>query len=106
MSTHSMVGKPITKRGKVVGFNDVIEIPTNEIFKYNRRGYATLQPDDIAALDGAPASASTGNGDQELATMTVKQLRVIAEPLGVSGRKKADLVEAIETARDELAAAE
>ncbi len=106
MSTHIMVGKPIKKGGKITGFEDVREIPSNETFNYNRRGFATLQPADVAALKKAPASASADSGDENLGKMTVKELRVIAAPLGASGRLKAELVESIEQARAELAAAE
>ena len=103
-----MVGKPITKRGKVTGYEDVQEIPSNQTFNWNRRGYATLQPADVAALAGnSPAVKEPIVGsDEELGTLTVKELRVIAEPLGASGRLKAELIESIEQARAELAAAE
>ncbi len=106
MNHHSMVGKPITKNGKVVGHEDVQEIPTNQVFHWNRRGYATLQPDDIAALNGAPAASAADSGDEDLNKLTVKELRKIAAPLGATGRKKAELIESIEQARGELAAAE
>ena len=109
-----MVGKPITKGDKVVGYKDVREVPANEGFRYNRNGFVTLQPDAIAALPkkkaakpAAAKQATTNDGDSEdLNELTVKQLRVIAEPLGAQGRLKADLIASIEEARDELAAAE
>lgn len=106
------VGKPIKKGGKVVGYEDVREVPANEGFRYNRNGFATLQPDAIAALPKKkatkPAKTAAANDDdsEDLNELTVKQLRVIAEPLGAQGRLKADLIESIEQARDELAAAD
>ena len=108
MNHHIMVGKPIKKGNKVVGFEDVLEIPSNETFNYNRRGYARLQSADIAALKKTPAkpAAAKPNDSEDLNKLTVKQLRVIAEPLGAQGRLKADLIASIETARDELAAAD
>lgn len=108
-----MVGKPIKKGGKVVSYEDVREVPANEGFRYNRNGFTTLQPDAIAALPKkkapkpAAAKSASANGDdsEDLNELTVKQLRVIAEPLGAQGRLKADLIASIEEARDELAAA-
>lgn len=106
MSTHSTVGKPITKKGKVVGYKDVQEIPTNQLFNYNRSGYATLQPDDIKALKKQPrVKEPIVASDEDLATLTVKELRVIAEPLGASGRLKHELIESIEQLRADVAAA-
>ncbi len=107
-----MVGKPIKKGDKVVGYKDVREVPANEGFRYNRNGFATLQPDDIAALPkkkatkAAKPAAANDDDIEDLNELTVKQLRVIAEPLGASGRLKADLIESIEDARAELAAAD
>lgn len=107
-----MVGKPIKKGDKVVGYKDVREVPANEGFRYNRNGFTTLQPDEIAALPkkkpAKPAKPAAANGDdsEDLNDLTVKQLRVIAEPLGAPGRLKADLIESIEDARAELAAAQ
>lgn len=103
------VGKPITKGDKVVGYKDVREVPSNEGFRYNRNGFSTLDPAAIAALPKKkapkPKAAKTGNSE-DLNKLTVKQLRVIADALGVQGRLKADLIASIETARDEHAAAD
>ena len=108
-----MVGKPITKGDKIVGYKDVQEVPSNEGFRYNRNGFKTLDPAAIAALpkkkatkpDKKPAAANADDSE-DLNELTVKQLRVIAEPLGAQGRLKADLIASIEKARDEPAAAE
>jgi len=107
------VGKPITKGDKIVGFKDVREVPSNEGFRYNRNGFKTLDPAEIAALPKKKAPKTTAakspapkDDDEDLNELTVKQLRVIAEPLGASGCLKADLIESIEDARAELAAAE
>lgn len=105
------VGKPIKKGDKVVGYKDVREVPANEGFRYNRKGFATLDPAAIAALPkkkpaAAKPAAANGDDSEDLNDLTVKQLRVIAEPLGAQGRLKADLIGSIEEARDELAAAE
>ncbi len=112
------VGKPITKGDKVVGYKDVREVPSNEGFRYNRNGFSTLDPAAIAALPkkkaakpeaakkaAKPAAAKTDDSE-DLNELTVKQLRVIADALGVQGRLKADLIASIETARDEHAAAD
>ena len=111
---HSItVGKPIKKGDKVTGFDDVREVPSNEGFRYNRNGFKTLDPAEIAALPKKKAAKkaakkATANDDdsEDLNELTVKQLREIAEPLGASGRLKAELIESIEEARDELAAAD
>lgn len=113
MNQYITVGKPIKKGDKVVGYKDVREVPANEGFRYNRNGFATLQPDAIAALpkkkapkpEKAPKEAAANDDEEDLNEMTVKELRVIAEPLGASGRLKADLIASIEQTRDELAAA-
>lgn len=117
MKHYITVGKPIKKGDKVVGYKDVREVPANEGFRYNRNGFTTLQPDAIAALPkkkapkptvkdvtGSPG-ADGGIDGEDLNELTVKELRVIAEPLGAQGRLKADLIASIEEARDELAAA-
>lgn len=109
MKHYITVGKPIKKGDKVVGFKDVREVPANEGFRYNRNGFATLQPDAIAALPKKKAPAVKQpivGSDEDLNELTVKELRVIAEPLGAQGRLKADLIASIEEARDELAAAD
>ena len=110
MNQYITVGKPIKKGDKIVGYKDVREVPANEGFRYNRNGFATLQPDAIAALPKkkAPKPADAKTDDSEdLNELTVKQLWEIAEPLSIEGRKKkADLIAAIEEARDELAAAD
>lgn len=108
------IGKPIKKGDKITGFEDVREVPSNEGFRYNRNGFKTLDPAEIAALPKKKAakkktakkSAASDDVGEDLNKLTVKQLRVIAEPLGASGRLKAELIESIEAARDELAAAE
>ncbi len=107
------VGKPIKKGDKVVGYTDVREVPANEGFRYNRNGFATLQPDAIAALPKKKAAkkatkkaAANDDDSEDLNELTVKQLREIAEPLGASGRLKTELIDSIEAARDELAAAD
>ena len=45
-----MVGKPIKKGDKIVGYKDVTEIASNQAFGYNRNGFVTLQPADLDAL--------------------------------------------------------
>ena len=102
------VGKPIKKGDKVTGYKDVREVPSNEGFRYNRNGFTTLDPAAIAALPKKKApkpAAASDDGSEDLNKLTVKQLRVIAEPLGAQGRLKADLIVSIEEARAELAAA-
>ena len=44
------VGKPITKNDKIVGYEEIETIPSNQAFNYNRRGFATLQPGDLEAV--------------------------------------------------------
>ena len=103
------VGKPIKKGNKITGYEDVREVPSNEGFRYNRNGFTTLDPAAIAALPkkkAAKKAAATDEGSEDLNKLTVKQLRKIAEPLGASGRLKAELIESIDKARDELAPAD
>ncbi len=103
------VGKPIKKGDKVVGYKDVREVPANEGFRYNRNGFATLQPDAIAALpkNKAPkAAAAKKDDDQDLADYSFQELREIAKTYNVKGTSTAGLIEAIEEARAELAAAD
>ena len=67
-----MVGKPITKGDKVVGYKDVREVPSNEGFRYNRNGFSTLDPAAIAALPKKkapkPAVAKTDDSVQKKAS--------------------------------------
>ena len=105
------VGKPITKGDKIVRFEDVREVPSNEGFRYNRSGFKTLDPAEIAALPkkkvaaAKKKAAANDDASEDLNKLTVKQLREIAEPLGASGRLKADLIASIEQAQAELALA-
>lgn len=95
------VGKPITKKGKIVGFEDVQTIASNKAFGYNRHGYKTLQPDDLKLVKKEPEKSDDDPDD--LSKKTVKELKVIAEELGVGGKTKAVLIEAIAEAQAALA---
>ena len=114
---HSItVGKPIKKGDKITGYEDVREVPSNEGFRYNRNGFAPLDPAAIAALPKQKAAkpkqkatklaAAKHDDSEDLNELTVKELREIADELGVTGRLKAEVVAAIEEARDQLAAAD
>ena len=52
------VGKPIIKNDKVVAYEEVTEISSNQAFNYNRRGFVTLQPGDLKAVKQAPKAAA------------------------------------------------
>ena len=102
------VGKPIKKGDKVVKYEDVRVVPSNEGFRYNRNGYDTLDPAAIAALPKKKAAKKApekvpenDDNGEDLNELTVKELREIADELGVTGRLKADLVDAIEQARED-----
>lgn len=98
MNKTVQVGIPITKNDKIIGFEDVQTIASNKAFGYNRSGYKTLQPDDLELVK---KTAEEDDGDIE--KKTVKQLKVIANELGVSGKTKAELIDAILEAQDAAA---
>lgn len=102
MKHYITVGKPIRKGDKITGHTEVQEVPANEGFRWMRRGFKVI-PETAAKKateKKAPAAKETsaGNG-QDLDALTVKELRVVASDLGVSGRLKSDLIDAIEQAR-------
>lgn len=96
------IGKPIEDDdGNVVSYEEVKQIPTNEIHKHRRAGFHCVPEDfDLPELENA-------DDDRDLDDLSVKELKAIAGDLGlpVSG-KKGDLIDRIEEARDELAADE
>ena len=87
------VGKPITKNGKIVGYEEIQTIPSNQAFNYNRRGFATLQPGDLKAV---------GQGDKsdEPEKEPVKQA-----PKKTPGKKKAAATKKAAAAKKKAAAA-
>ena len=57
MRHHVTVGKPTKKGDKVTGYKEVTEIPSNEVFHYNRRGYVTIPDADIPKAKAASEKA-------------------------------------------------
>ena len=48
------VGKPIVKNDEIVGYDEVREIPTNQVFRWNRRGFKALPEEAPNVVDQAP----------------------------------------------------
>lgn len=97
------VGKPIVEDDEIVGYEEVKEIPTNQIFRWNRRGFKAIPEAEQSGGDQAPEVDDETDGEEDLYDLTVKKLKVIADSLGVEGKPKlkADLIEAIEAAQQE-----